>query len=131
MGSPDEIAPAALQRFLDDLNLSDPPTFEVPWTSSVFRHPCPESRIAKHTGKPTSTALQLHERYVTIEELMDSGGVTDSEMTGIIRSAVGGDVAIVYREGRCTRCGSTARTKIGRIVAPSERPPLEGRVGRD
>lgn len=90
----------------------------------MFRHPCSKSRIAKHTGRATSAAIPLAERYVTLREVLI---VPDEDL----------DVewldqfALIFREGTCGRCGQTARSKVGRIVATAERPPLEGRVSRD
>jgi hypothetical protein len=116
---------ALLQAHLDGLNATSPPTYDPPWTSSVFRHPCPKSRIAKHTGRATSAALPLVERYVTLREVLIVPDDEDLDVEWLDAFAV------IYREGRCGRCGQTARSKVGRIVATAERPPLEGRVGRD
>ena len=115
---------ALLQAHLDGLNENRPPDYDPPWTSAVFRHPCPKSRIAKHTGRATSAALPLVERYVILREVLI---VPDEDLDVEWLDAF----AIIFREGTCGRCGQTARSKVGRIVATAERPPLEGRVGRD
>jgi hypothetical protein len=119
---------AALQRYLDDVNIINPPDYGPPWTSAEFRHPCPRSRVAKHTGRATSASLSLVERYVTLREVfsLDSPDVAPIELDPMLD-----DFAIIYREGTCSRCGQTARSKVGRIVATAERPPLEGRVSRE
>ena len=117
----------ALQGHLDDLNTIYPPDYDPPWTSSVFRHPCAQSRIAKHTGRATSAALTLNERYVTLREVFshDSPDVAPVELDPVLD-----DYAIIFREGTCGRCGQKARSSIGRVVLTAERPPLEGRVSR-
>lgn len=119
---------SALQRYLDYANATNPPDYDPPWTSAVFRHPCAKSRVAKHTGRPTSAAIPLTERYVTLREVfsLDSPDVAPIELDPMLD-----DFAIIYREGTCGRCGQTARSKVGRIVATAERPPLEGRVSRE
>lgn len=119
---------AVLQAHLDDLNRVSPPTYDPPWTSAVFRHPCAKSRLAKHTGRATSTAISLTERYVTLREVLslDSPDVAPIELDPMLD-----DFAIIFREGTCGRCGQTARSRVGRIVATAERPPLEGRVSRE
>jgi hypothetical protein len=116
---------ALLQAHLDGLNETIPPTYDPPWTSAEFRHPCPKSRIAKHTGRATSASLSLVERYVTLREVLIVPDEEDLDVEWL------DSFAIIYREGACSRCGQTARSKVGRIVATAERPPLEGRVGRE
>lgn len=115
-GSPPQRVVEALQGHLDALNGTDPPDTYVPWTSKVFRHPCPASRIARQTGRATSVGIDLHERYVHLWEVWPKGDIDGW--------------AITYREGRCAGCGLTARSKVGRIVEVAVRPPLEGRVAR-
>jgi hypothetical protein len=40
------------------------------------------------------------------------------------------DLAYIFRQGKCPRCGTTARSRKGRMVVASERPPLQGRQAR-
>jgi hypothetical protein len=117
---------ALLQAHLDGLNKQTPPDYDPPWTSAVFRHPCRKSRVAKHTGRPTSAAIPLTERYLTLREVVITDGDGEDPASDFIDQ-----FAIIFREGVCGRCGQTARSSVGRIVATAERPPLEGRVSRE
>ena len=119
---------AALQGYLDDLNAQDPADHDSPWTSSVYRHPCPASRVGRKIGRATSTAIGLHERYVTVEAA--SSFTEGGELPAGVRLGDLDAWALIYREGRCPRCGQTARSSVGRIVSTAERPPLVGRLGR-
>lgn len=108
----------ALDAWLQGLNESDPPDFDVPWMLHNFRHACPEARGAKVTGKPISTALECKERYVRLGDVSGAfGGLGDSW-------------AIVFREGSCALCKATGRSLRGHVVNTVARPPLEGRVAR-
>jgi hypothetical protein len=69
--------------------------------------------------------LSLVERYVTLREVLIVPDKEDLDVEWL------DSFAIIYREGTCSRCGQTARSKVGRIVATAERPPLEGRVSRE
>lgn len=113
---PEDIS-RALQDHLDALNAENPPDIQVPPFLANTRHSCKKARQSAHAGKGVSTAMQLKERYVTLASLRPE--------------AEGGDeYAILYREGRCKKCGTTARSEQGRTVLTAERPPIEGRVGR-
>lgn len=103
-----------LQRALDELNQHDPVEHVVPPFISIFRHQCAKARISSVTGKPASTAMELHEEYATLSEFQD----------------VQSPMALIYREGKCRQCGERARSTVGRLVRQSERPPLHGRVAR-
>jgi hypothetical protein len=104
-----------LELWLKQLNAGDPPDHTPPWFSGRYRHACPNARIARHTGKPVSTAIDLKERYETPE----SAGIGSRR-----------DIAIIFREGTCKWCKQTARSEDGLVVFVSHRPPLDGRVAR-
>ena len=118
----DEAAEIAqmLQAGLDALNERSPTDFDPPTFLANPRHPCNGHRIAKSTGRPVSTAIDLKERYVVGWEA-DGSPVTE---TGVA------EWAIIYREGKCLKCGYTARSSQGKVVRVVERPPLMGRVAR-
>lgn len=109
---------AELQAGLDKLNADDPPDY---WPSALlanFRHPCMKARIAKRTGRPVSTAIDLKEVYLTRWE--ESVPLIDPD----------DEFAMIYRQGTCKSCGQVARSKTGRFVRTAERPPVYGRVSR-
>lgn len=116
----DGVVAVALQVGLDMLNAQDPPAFDAPYFLGNFRHPCMGHRIAKKSGKPVSTAVQLKERYVT-EWREDGSPVYEGD----------GATAILYKEGTCPNCKGRVRSKAGRVVLTAERPPVYGRVSRD
>lgn len=108
-----------LQDFLDNLNGEDPPHHDVPAFLANYRHPCTRARqSAKLGGKGVSTAIDLKERYVLLSDADPS-------------APDGSEYALVYREGKCKRCGQVARSRTARVVLTSERPPISGRVARD
>lgn len=110
---------STLQGLLDRVNAEDPPHHDVPPILANFRHPCTRARqSAKLGGKGVSTAIDLKERYVLLSEADPT-------------APDGGEYALVYREGRCKRCGQVARSRTGRVVLTAERPPIAGRVARD
>ena len=124
----------ALTGYLASLNSSDPPTYDPPWFMGRYRHTCPERR-------ERSTALDLKERYVTIQDAIDESNERLAKASGGLAgpATFGGPgfepedrdlFAIVFREGKCKWCGQTARSSEGRVVAVSERPPMFGRVAR-
>lgn len=94
------------QQRLDDLNAEDPPDLNSPPYLSNIRHPCKQHRTAARISK---VSLPLHEVYWTEEE---------------------GPHAFLFREGKCPRCGTVARSTTGRLVLAAERPPMHGRQGR-
>lgn len=118
----DELSEIAqgLQAGLDALNAKDPTDFDPPTFLANPRHPCSGHRIAKSTGRPVSTAIDLKERYVV-------GWEEDGSPVMEVGDA---KIAIIYREGKCLKCGYTARSSKGKIVKVAERPPLMGRVAR-
>lgn len=109
-----------LQAGLDLLNLDDPPTYKPSALLAIYRHPCTEARIAKRTGKPVSTAIDLKEAYITRWGASGQGGEYDAT----------DELAILFRYGSCKHCGQTARSPKGRIVRTADRPPVMGRVSR-
>lgn len=113
---PEEVA-RALQDYLDEVNAAAPADLSVPPFLANTRHSCKKARQSAHAGKGVSTAMQLKERYVSAEDTSLPGDDL-------------GSYAIVYREGACKKCGTTARSLQGRVVLTAERPPIEGRVGR-
>lgn len=108
-----------LQAGLDSLNASDPPLYWPSALLAIYRHPCPESRIAKRTGRPVSTAIDLKEMYAT--EWVAAGW----------RASADDELAILFRQGQCKACKQVARSRKGRIVKTADRPPVMGRVSRD
>lgn len=112
-----------LQSGLDRLNAIDPPTYRPMSLSANFRHLCTKARQAKMTGKGVSTAITLKERYVT------GWVIGDDELEALHDDNA--EFAILYREGTCKSCREVARSVQGRVVRTAERPPLEGRVGRE
>lgn len=98
-----------MQRDLDALNAKEPPDLFPSPLMGLQRHGCTEARQAKAIGRPVQVAIRLKEKYDADEE---SGH------------------AIVYREGRCPSCKTTARSRVGRVVLIANRPPIEGRVSR-
>jgi hypothetical protein len=96
-----------LQAVLDQKNADAPPDHIVPTVIAIFRHECTAARGAKE-DHGISSALDLHERYVI-----------DTDPA----------YGMLYREGKC-KCGVTARSREGRFVETSKRPPITGRVAR-
>lgn len=92
------------QERLDALNAEDPPTLWPPPVIGNMRHPC--TSRANGQRRP-NLALALHEVYWTE-----------------------GEHAFIFREGKCSRCGTLARSRTGRVVLAAERPPLHGRQAR-
>lgn len=119
---------AVLGDWLGRRNEADPPVFDVPWMLANFRHACPEARISRSTGKPASTALDCAEKYVTLTQVLTEMPYPGAELDHL--APEGDRWAIVYREGRCARCGALGRSKVGHVVSTADRPPLEGRVAR-
>ena len=98
-----------LQAGLDALNETNPPDLNAPVVLALIRHGCPKARQARSAGRAVSVAINLSERYEP-----DEFGH-----------------AIIYREGVCPKCSQVARSKVGRVVLVSARPPITGRVARD
>jgi hypothetical protein len=97
---------------LDKLNADDPPTYDVPHYLGNFRHKCAGAR---NISKP----IDLKELYIQDDvetELTDGNKVI---------------LAVVAREGKCKKCGQSARSISPHLVDSAERPPLTGRVSRD
>lgn len=101
---------------------------DAPAFLSNVRHACPKARqSAKLGGKGVSTAIGLKERYVTLRDAIDqlpdeeAEAWTDEELDGW---------AMVWREGRCARCGIRVRSKEHREVQVLKRPPITGRMAR-
>lgn len=95
----------AMQKRLTASAVADPPTYVVPNFIANFRHVC--TAIG---GR--SAAMELREMYVL------------SPARGPVPE---GRFAFLWREGRCPRCGDTARSTTGRIVLARDRPPLSSR----
>jgi hypothetical protein len=114
-----------LQDGLDRLNAESPPQHVAPNFLANFRHLCTKARQAQAKGTGVSTAITLKERYVTGWERTDSGRVlARTDYVSVPTHA------ILYREGRCAKCGDVARSDVGRVVLTAQRPPVEGRVAR-
>lgn len=99
---------ADCKSFLDELNANNRPNYSAPNFLGLFRHLC-SARNNK------STAIELHEYYITSPIYPDAG-------------VPAGRFGFIYREGRCRGCGHSARSEIGRLVDAHHRPPLTGRV---
>jgi hypothetical protein len=99
---------AALER----LNQEQPPTYLVPNFLKHYRHLCPKRQSR-------STAMALKEVYVFSD-------FTSKDEDGIDRPRLGW----IYKEGVCSGCRQTARSRTGKVVDAWERPPAEGRVAR-
>lgn len=129
-GVPEGVA-RQLQDGLDKLNELKPAHYDPPPFLANYRHLCTKARQAAHTGKGVSTAIDLKEQYVTSwEKTADSHD--DEQVISISgKQDPDDEYAILYREGSCKSCGEVARSKKGRVVLTSERPPVYGRVGRD
>jgi hypothetical protein len=128
------------QRALRERCEADPPTYVVPHFLAIFRHLC-ERR------DNVSTALELREVYIAspaydVYDLADDAWYA-FPADAITRTAISahdhdpqhsvhvpaGRFGFLYRDGRCRRCGRTARSDRGRLVT-SDRPPLHpGRTG--
>lgn len=100
---------AELQVALDTRNATDPPDIWAPAILANIRHGCVKARLSGPEGRAVSTALDLHEVYLVSTD---------------------GSHAMLFREGRCTRCRQLARSRMGRLVKTTDRPPLYGRVAR-
>jgi hypothetical protein len=94
---------------------TNPPTFIAPSYIRIFRHSCPGNSGA-------STEIFLREVYNTNPDMYEDRIVGDPRL--VLRE---GTLAFIYKEGKCKLCGATARSKTGRIVETSERPPLSRR----
>jgi hypothetical protein len=114
------------QAYLDEMNATDPADYDPMPLQALFRHPCKKARQSHGlAGKGVSTAIDLKERYVPMTEVAENRGVTFPS------TSTGERVALVYREGKCKKCGQTARSSRARLVLTSSRPPVSGRVGRE
>lgn len=91
---------------------SDPPTYRPPNFLGNFRHNCPERNHI-------STAIRLVEKYV-LSPAAEVDGVEIPE----------GRLGFIYKEGKCAKCGETARSPAGKLVDAWDRPPAKGRVAR-
>ncbi len=133
MAAAETRAAEALQGWLDGQNALQPPLYDPPWFAGRYRHTCP-------VRADRSTALDLKERYVTLQELIDReevdgwefdySGADEVDVELGIEDTSPRSVAIIYREGRCKFCGQEARSSVGKVVNVADRPPLEGRVAR-
>ena len=119
---------AASQAVLDKLNAESPPESirlaMVFWR--VVRHVCPEAGDA-------SIGITLRERYAPSPEYracycskIDRTDIDrdfphrDCDGSKVVARA--GLFAWIWKEGRCSGCGLTARTKAGRFVIAADRP---------
>ena len=85
------------------------PDIRVPALIRHYRHECPGYRNG------TSVSFDIAEQYVLSPEYPEHG-------------VPAGRFAFIYHEGKCARCGLTARSDSAhRVVDPQERPP-SGRV---
>lgn len=123
------------QAELRDLNRAEPPDAVVPLAVRHYRHECSGYRDA-------SVSFDCVEVYVrsprigvcycsVIQEVPDEllGKFPHEDCAGgVLVSA--GRMAFYYKEGRCARCGMTARSTDGRIVETSEREPSQGALIR-
>jgi hypothetical protein len=112
------VSPEDLQAGLDQLNESSPPVYDPNPLLAIYRHPCSEARVARRTGRPVSTAIDLKEIYVT------------RWVDGRPESDPNDEFALLFRQGICKHCMQPARSRKGRLVLVADRPPVLGRVGR-
>jgi predicted Zn-ribbon and HTH transcriptional regulator len=101
----------ALMAMLAKLNTDEPPDHTPPPFLGSFRHRCPAQR---NVSKP----IDLREKYL----------YPSTEMAATTNSTT--PAALIYREGKCKKCGQTARSTSGTVTNPDSRPPIEGRVAR-
>lgn len=95
---------ALISEFKRNAN-SNPAKFEFGQVQlGSYRHMC-----TKSGGRKQQTGIDLKETYWISDE---------------------GDVALIFREGKCKVCGAVARQSSPLIVDPETRPPLQGRVSR-
>lgn len=97
------------RAFRDDLDAklaasfdADPPTYAVATYLAIYRHNCP-------ARQRRSTAMVLREMY---------------RLSPAEPGVPLGRFGYIYREGLCSGCGQTARSRIGRLVDGWSRPPL-------
>lgn len=98
-----------LQDRLDRLNAEDPADMDLPAFMGQARHGCKRHRFSGPEGNPVSSPLEVREVYWTSDD---------------------GEHALIFKEGKCRRCGFTGRSHKGRAVLVADRPPLTGRVAR-
>lgn len=99
-----------LQARLDALNAEDPPDLDLPFFIGQARHGCLRHRFSgPDHSLPVSSPLEVREVYWPDDD---------------------GEHALLFKEGRCRRCGYTGRSHVGKVVSVAERPPLSGRVSR-
>lgn len=115
----------------------DPPVYQVlPFWSSV-RHLC-EKRNNISTGLELKEIYLQNTTYVVIKEGKDTlvaiseddesfESLSEDEKNTIVPA---GRFAFIYKMGKCSKCGQTARSKSGRLVDAMERAPLRGKVAR-
>ena len=108
-----------LQEGLDALNAASPPDMDLPPYIGQARHGCLKHRFSQDGTRPVSSPLEVREVYAY-----------GWEAGKPVVSDDGSTVALIYKEGRCRRCGFTGRSTTGREVEVAKRPPLTGRVSR-
>lgn len=107
-----------LQAGLDALNAALPPDMWLPHYIGQARHGCLGHRLSQGGTRAVSSPLEVREVYAY--GWAENGAPVTQ----------GSGLALLYKEGRCRRCGYVGRSETGRIVDDSQRPPLSGRVTR-
>lgn len=102
----------ARQAALDARNESSPPGQYVLVWWRVVRHECEDAGGA-------SVGIPLREVCETSPECRDDGA-------NVI--AADGRFAFVWKEGKCSGCGLTVRTRRGRFIVAADRLPDHGRT---
>lgn len=108
------------QRLLESFD-DAPPTYQVPNFLAHYRHNCEKRR-------GVSTAMELKEIYIFSPEVHVSG--KEVVESGGEETIPAGRFGFIYKEGRCSGCRQTARSRAGRLVDAYDRPPVHGRVAR-
>jgi hypothetical protein len=105
----------ARQAVLDELNERDPPDVFALVLWRVVRHECPKAGEA-------SIGITLREVCERSPEYREPGSAK------VV--AADGRFAFVWKEGKCSGCGLTVRTRRGRVTVPADREPDNGRTQR-
>lgn len=146
----------AAQAELTLLMDTDPPMYFPPNFVVIFRHLCDARKHKESTalplkeiyvssedqipaGVPPRTLLlggnpnETHDDSVWWGHAVEAGHF-DAQHPGHVNGLdeVAGlpEFAFIYKEGKCAKCEATARSRAGRFVLASERPPTAGRMSR-
>lgn len=113
------------RRALAAANDSTPPDITVSVFVRQYRHDCPV--------RGPSVALELREHYVfsPAYHVCDCGDICcqaggslrECDTCGPVPLVPEKQFGFIFTEGRCGACGTTARSKTGRLVDAAARPP--------